>query len=169
MSFFGWTRYVANIVDENFEIVASVIIGRSMGFKGLKKLSFDYAGGTYNIVPSAFVVKPATKALFFNNVVYIYQIGNPNPFKFQSNQFKPIMDAEVYRVRLKNKLVVDLNSAALGSMDIKKILGFLALGVVAFLIVMYFLNKNSAVSAEVANTTVQTVRPAIATIGGGIS
>lgn len=153
MSFFQWTRIVANFVDSDFKTVDSVIIGHNYGFKGMKKNTFRYKEGIYNINPKAFKVQTAIKShLFFDDDIYIYQIGNPDPLFFDNNEFKPFMSAEVYKSRLENKLVVDLNSIAMGGPDWKTILKYLLLGAVVIIILYYLFGKGTTTNTETIST-----------------
>lgn len=161
MSLFRWVRHMACIVDAEYKPINTITIGYSFGFKGMKKKTFEYSDGVYNIIPTAFKVTTALKShIFFDCEIFIYQIGNPDPLTFRYGQFVPLMDAEVYKARLKNKMVVDLNQIAMGSPDIKSILKWFGLGLVILVVGVFLYNKffvppeatASVVSAVVNNT-----------------
>lgn len=160
MSLFQWVRYTAVFLDKNNKVCDSKIFGRSFGFKGLKEGTFEHNGGLYNIKSDAFKIQTSLKThIFFDDDIYLYYYGNPDPLKFENNSFVPFMDSEVYKSRLKNKLIVDLNSIAMGSFDWTTFLKWAGLGLVVFLVVLYFLKRgDSQTSAEVVQNTTNIIR-----------
>lgn len=156
MSLFQWVRYTAVFIDSNGLICGQKVFRRSYGSKGLKDGTFEYDNGIYNIKSKAFRVQTSYKThLFFDDDVFIYRYGNPDPLEFVGQGFAPIMDPEVYKSRLQNKLVVDLNKIAMGGPDLVSVLKWLALGVLAFLVIYYFVKKGqvSEASSVVSNSS----------------
>lgn len=168
MSLFNWVRYTAIFLDVEGKVCGQKIIKRSMGFTGLKEQTFTYEGGLYNVKPKAFRAQIGFKShLFFDDDIFIYIIGNPDPleYKYEEKEFKPVMDAEVYRVRMENKLVVDLNKAALGGLDIPNILKWVGLGILIFIVIYFFMSKGNTTPAE---TIVQNVTTTANVVRGGV-
>lgn len=155
MSFLGFSRHIAVFLDSNGEQLGRKIFKYSFNSSlGLSKKTFEYNGGTYNIDPlkSSRLNLSFKTAFVFNNYIYLYKENNPNPISFKGD-FKPIMNADLYKIRLKSKLVEELNKVAWGSVKINwkliLIFVFVAIG-------LYFLLKDPSIltkSAEVVNNT----------------
>lgn len=162
MSLFQWSRFVACFVDENGDYVGKKIFARSIFALGQSKKTFDYDGGSYNIKPgrASRLELSLPFAVFFDNYIYVYKIGNPDPLSFEGGNLKPIMEASSYKHRLKSKLVEDLNKVAKGGFEIPwKIVLPILIGIG---IVMYFVQGGSLFGgneAEIVNQTAQATIP----------
>lgn len=138
MSLLKWSRFVAVFEDENGDQVGRKVFRRTI-FGGLghdNKRTFEYRRGSYIIDPeSSRIDLKFNSQLFFDTYVYIYKIGNPLPISFKGGEYKPVMKPELLRERLRSKLVKDLNSVAMGGLQINwKILLLVAVGI----LVLYF-------------------------------
>lgn len=143
MSLFKFKRFIACFVDNNGDYVGKQVFHRSMGALGHDKKTFNYQDGSYNIVPS---LSSRLELIFgtgilWDNYIYVYKLGNPDPISFKDGGFKPIMNADLYKVRLESKLVKDLNAAARGTFQINW--KYVLIALVVLFIIFYFLNGGS--------------------------
>lgn len=120
MSLLQFPRQYALFVDDSGHYVGKKRIGWSFGELGLKKKTFDYGDGTYNIKPDKasrlhFII---SSRLIFDDYFFVYNINNPDPIRFKNNGFIPIMDPRTYKKRLTSNLVKDLQEVAKGKLEI---------------------------------------------------
>lgn len=174
MSLFSWKKFTACFVDENGDYVGDIVFKRSWFSLGQFQKTFNYKEGKYNIIPyQSSRLEILTKFSLFDNFIYIYRIGNPDPISFKGGKFKPLMNAEVYKERLESKLIVELNRVASGGFKINW--KYVLLALVGLLVVLYFVNGGSlnfgpaeagAVTTATQNT-VQNISNARIVAGGG--
>lgn len=140
MSLLNFSRFVACFVDAKGEYVGKKVFRRTLGSLGHSDKIFNYDGGTYNILPSraSRLELSFTTHIFFDNYIYVYKVGNPDPISFKLGSFAPIMDADIYKERLESKLVKDLNSVAKGGFDINW--RYVLIVIAIFGVVYYFMN-----------------------------
>lgn len=120
MSVLGISRFVACFVDDKGDYVGKKVFGHSWCSLGMKKQFFDYDGGMYIINPanSSRITLSFKSRLFFDDYIYVYQLGNPSPISFLNGGFVPMMRASDFKERLESKLVRDLNYIASGGLQI---------------------------------------------------
>lgn len=161
MSMLGFSRHIAVFFDLNGDYIGKQIISRSFSKAiGMKKKTFEFNKGTYHIKPEkASRIDLTFKTnIAFDNLLYCYYEGNPDPVSFKNMNLSPIMDAREYRKRLTSKLVEDLNNAGRGTMDIPW--KWILIGIVGIAVAYYFMNGGSLTgtpSPSAVNETIQNV------------
>jgi hypothetical protein len=117
MSFLNFRQHFAYFYDSNNDFVGKKLIESSFrSTLGISKKVIFFKEGAYNIKPRL-ASRIDVNTFFVNKYIYVYYLGNPDPLDF-SNAGRPIMEPEDYKIRLKSKLVEDLNKAAEGDFKI---------------------------------------------------
>lgn len=113
--------------------------GDTIGKKKFKitEEKFTYNDGTYNIIRNS-AFRFEKNGFFFKSHYYFYNIGNPNPLKFNSvaKLFEPVIAPKLYKKMLDNEVLIALNTVQGGLFkNIKPlhiIIGLIVIGVVIY-------------------------------------
>ena len=130
--YFFSAKEKALILDDNGEEITKVDIKR-------KSKIFVYNNGTYNVKRGELRPFKSTKFFFFNHLTYFYNIGNPDPLRFNKPDggWKPILDPKTYNIMLEVEVIRKLNTLNNGFLKnlkpIHLILGAIAIGVIYYI------------------------------------
>lgn len=110
----GIKLHTALFFDLRGEYIGSKLIKASSKW-GIKKKTFTYGTGTYNINCNASRSRTIYFPWLFDHLTYYYTIGNSDPLYIKHN-IAPLMRADDYNVQLESKVLRDLNKVRQGGL-----------------------------------------------------